>query len=89
MPLQDYDKNRQYTKYKRHVNESHERVNAKTINTIQKDINTQQQETNAIKDTAFEERVYTIFNNNHYGFCNYKRSLIDDYIHTICKFNNK
>ena len=32
---------------------------------------------------------YTIFNNNHYGFCNYKRSLIDDYIHTICKFNNK
>ena len=66
MPLQDYDKNRQYTKYKRHVNESHERVNAKTINTIQKDINTQQQETNAIKDTAFEERVYTIFNNNLY-----------------------
>ena len=66
MPLQDYDKNRQYTKYKRHVNESHERVNAKTINTIQKDINTQQWETNAIKDTAFEERVYTIFNNNLY-----------------------
>ena len=66
MALQDYDKNRQYTKYKRHVNESHERVNADTVNTLQSDLNTQQQETNAVKDTAFEERVYTIFNNNLY-----------------------
>ena len=66
MALQDYDKNRQYTKYKRHVNESHERVNAETVNTLQNDLNTQQRETNSIKDTAFEERVYTIFNNNLY-----------------------
>ena len=66
MALQDYDKNRQYTKYKRHVNESHERVNADTVNTLQSDLNAQQQETNAVKDTAFEERVYTIFNNNLY-----------------------
>ena len=66
MALQDYDNNRQYTKYKRHVNESNERVNAETVNTLQSDLNTQQQETNAVKDTAFEERVYTIFNNNLY-----------------------
>lgn len=66
MALQDYDNNRQYTKYKRHVNESNERVNAETVNTLQADLNTQQQETNAVKDTAFEERVYTIFNNNLY-----------------------
>ena len=61
MAFQDYDKNRQYTKYKRHVNESHERVNADTVNTLQTDLNNQQQETNSVKDTAFEERVYTIF----------------------------
>lgn len=66
MALQDYDNKRQYTKYKRHVNESHEKVNANTVNTIQKDLSTQQQETNAVKDNAFEERVYTIFNNNMY-----------------------
>ena len=66
MALQDYNTNRQYTKYKRHVNESHERVNADTVNTLQSDLNTQQQETNTVKDTAFEERVYTIFNNNLY-----------------------
>lgn len=66
MALQDYDKNRQYTKYKRHVNESNERVNAETVNTLQSDLNSQQHETNLVKDTAFEERVYTIFNNNLY-----------------------
>lgn len=66
MPLQDYDKNRQYTKYKRHVNDANERVNAETVNKIQADVNTQQHETNLVKDTAFEERVYTIFNNNLY-----------------------
>lgn len=66
MALGDLDNKRQYTKYKRHVNESHERVDAKTINKIQEDINTQQQETNAVKDTTFEERIYTIFNNNLY-----------------------
>ena len=66
MPLQDYDKTRQYTKYKRHVDDSNEKVNAGTINKIQSDINEQQHETNLVKDTAFEERVYTIFNNNLY-----------------------
>ena len=66
MPLQDYDKTRQYTKYKRHVDDSNEKVNAGTVNKIQSDINVQQHETNLVKDTAFEERVYTIFNNNLY-----------------------
>lgn len=66
MALQDYDKTRQYTKYKRHVDESNERINAKTVNKIQSDINEQQHETNLVKDTAFEERIYTIFNNNLY-----------------------
>ncbi len=66
MPLQDYDKTRQYTKYKRHVDDSNETVNADTVNKIQSDINEQQHETNLVKDTAFEERIYTIFNNNLY-----------------------
>lgn len=66
MPLQDYDRTRQYTKYKRHVDDSNEKVNAGTVNKIQSDINEQQHETNLVKDTAFEERVYTIFNNNLY-----------------------
>lgn len=66
MALNDYDNKRQYTKYKRHVNESHERVDATTVNTLQEDINVQQKETNEVKDTAFEERIYTIFNNNLY-----------------------
>ena len=66
MPLQDYDKTRQYTKYKRHVDDSNEKINAGTVNKIQSDINEQQHETNLVKDTAFEERVYTIFNNNLY-----------------------
>lgn len=66
MPLQDYNKTRQYTKYKRHVDDSNEKVNASTVNKIQSDINEQQHETNLVKDTAFEERVYTIFNNNLY-----------------------
>ena len=66
MPLQDYDKTRQYTKYKRHVDDSNEKINAGTVNKIQSDINEQQHETNLVKDTAFEERVYTIFNKNLY-----------------------
>lgn len=66
MALNDYDNKRQYTKYKRHVNESHERVDAGTVNALQDDLNAQQKETNEVKDTAFEERVYTIFNNNLY-----------------------
>ena len=67
MPLQDYNKTRQYTKYKRHVDDSNEKINANTVNKIQSDINEQQHETNLVKDTAFEERVYTIFNNNLYA----------------------
>lgn len=66
MALNEYDKNRHYTKYKRHVDNSHETVSAQTVNKLQEDINTQQEETNQVKDTAFEERVYTIFNNNLY-----------------------
>jgi len=64
MALNEFDTKRQYTKYKRHVNDSHERVDAQTVNKLQDDINTQQQDTNIVKDTAFEERVYTIFDNN-------------------------
>ena len=67
MALNEFDNKRQYTKYKRHVNESHERIDAATVNKLQDDLSVQQQETNSIKDTAFEERVYTIFNNNHYA----------------------
>jgi hypothetical protein len=66
MALNDHNSTRQYTKYKRHVNESQERVDAGTVNQLQDDLNVQQQETNTIKDTAFEERIYTIFNNNLY-----------------------
>lgn len=67
MALNEYDNKRQYTKYKRHVNDSQERVDAATVNQLQSDINVQQQTTNEIKDTAFEERIYTIFNNNLYA----------------------
>jgi hypothetical protein len=66
MALNEYNNKRQYTKYKRHVNDSQERVDANTVNQLQNDINIQQQTTNEIKDTAFEERIYTIFNNNLY-----------------------
>jgi hypothetical protein len=64
MAIQDMDSTRKYTKYKRHTNESSERIQAETINTIQKDVQQAQVDRNIIKDTAFEERVYTIFNNN-------------------------
>ena len=67
MALNEYNSKRQYTKYKRHVNESKERIDANTINKIQDDINIQQKESNMLKDTAFEERVYTIFDNNLYA----------------------
>ena len=67
MVLNEFDNKRQYTKYKRHVNESQERVNAATVNQLQDDLTIQQQETNHVKDTAFEERIYTIFNNNLYA----------------------
>lgn len=67
MAIQDMDSTRKYTKYKRHTNESSERIQAETINTIQKDTQEAQVERNIIKDNAFEERVYTIFNNNLYA----------------------
>lgn len=66
MALNEFDNKRQYTKYKRHVNESNERIDASTVNKLQDDLSVQQQETNEVKDTAFEERIYTIFNNNLY-----------------------
>ena len=66
MALNEFDNKRQYTKYKRHVNESLERVNAETVNQLQNDLTLQQQDTNTVKDNAFEERIYTIFNNNLY-----------------------
>lgn len=66
MPMNDYNEKRQYTKYKRHVNNAHEIVSANVVNKLQDDLNTQQVETNKVKDTAFEERVYTIFDNNLY-----------------------
>lgn len=64
MALNEHDEKRQYTRYKRHVNESHERVDATTVNRLQSDLQNQQEDTNQVKDKAFEERVYTIFNNN-------------------------
>lgn len=66
MALNEFDNKRHYTKYKRHVNESHERVNAATVNQLQDDLAAQQQTTNEVKDITFEERIYTIFNNNLY-----------------------
>lgn len=68
MAMNENINKRQYTQYKRHVNESGERVNAETVNSLQKDVNITQKETNDVKDKAFEERVYTILENNLY--CN-------------------
>lgn len=66
MTINEMDTTRRYTKYKRHVNDSTERIDAKDVNQIQQDINEHQEDTNIIKDTAFQERVYTIFENNLY-----------------------
>lgn len=77
MPLNEHSNTRQYTRYKRHVNESHERVNADTVNKLQSDLNIQQEDTNLVKDKAFEERVYTIFENN--AFAN---AMFIDYFRT-------
>jgi hypothetical protein len=68
MAMNENNNKRQYTQYKRHVNDSGERVNAQTVNALQEDLNVTQQETNDVKDKAFEERVYTILENNLY--CN-------------------
>ena len=64
MPINDHDYKRQYTQYRRHINESQERVNANTVNTLQNDLQNNRVDTNLLKDTQFEERVYTIFENN-------------------------
>ena len=66
MAMNEMDTTRRYTKYKRHVNDSTERIDAKDVNQIQENINEHQEDTNIIKDTAFQERVYTIFENNLY-----------------------
>ena len=66
MALNQFDNNRNYTKYKRHVDESKERISATTVNQIQKGVTDNQLEINRVKDTAFSERVYTIFENNKY-----------------------
>lgn len=66
MAINEMDTTRRYTKYKRHVNDSTERIDAQDVNQIQENINEHQEDTNIIKDTAFQERVYTIFENNLY-----------------------
>lgn len=66
MAINEMDTTRRYTKYKRHVNDSTERIDAKDVNQIQENINEHQEDTNIIKDEAFQERVYTIFENNLY-----------------------
>ena len=66
MAMNDLDTTRRYTKYKRHTNDSSERIDAKDVNKIQDTINAHQEDTNIIKDEAFQERVYTIFENNLY-----------------------
>ena len=66
MAMNEMDTTRRYTKYKRHVNDSTERIDAQDVNQIQENINEHQEDTNIIKDTTFQERVYTIFENNLY-----------------------
>lgn len=66
MAINEVNTTRRYTKYKRHVNDSTERIDAKDVNQIQQNINEYQEDTNILKDTAFQERVYTIFENNLY-----------------------
>lgn len=68
MAMYDNNSKRQYTQYKRHINDSGERINAVTINKNQNDINSIQVDNSDIKDKAFEERIYTILENNLY--CN-------------------
>ena len=66
MAMNEMDTTRRYTKYKRHVNDSTERIDAQDVNQIQENINEHQEDTNIIKETAFQERVYTRFENNLY-----------------------
>ena len=75
MALNENNTKKTYTKYKRHVDESKERISAETVNIIQDDIAEQQVESNKIKDKAFEERLYTIFNNNLYTNAMFKDIL--------------
>lgn len=77
MAFNDFENNKQYTKYTRHVDDSKERVKAESINKIQEDVASQQHESNKIKDKAFEERVYTIFNNNLYTNAMFKDILVN------------
>lgn len=73
--MNNTDATRRYTKYSRHVNNSSERIDANDINKVQENINTNEEAINVIKDTAFQERVYTIFENNLYT----NAMFIDDY----------
>lgn len=75
MALNDFENNKQYTKYTRHVDNSKERISADSVNKIQENISEQQVESNKIKDRAFEERIYTIFNNNLYSNAMFKDIL--------------
>ena len=82
MAFNENNNKRQYTQYKRHVNDSSEKINAQTINKIQSDVNEIQRQDTDIKDKAFEERVYTILDNNLY--CN---SCSIDYFKNAEKIN--
>lgn len=73
--MNNTDTTRRYTKYSRHVNDSSERIDAQDINKVQENININEDAINIVKDTAFQERVYTIFENNLYT----NAMFIDDY----------
>ena len=103
MAINNIDTTRRYTKYKRHTNDSTERIDAKDVNQIQESINAHQEDTNIIKDTAFQERVYTIFENNLYANAmfidvysngeyinkiNSKNYILDPKLKNVCIDNN-
>lgn len=88
MALNEYENKKQYTKFKRHVDDSKERIKAESINKLQEGIAEQQVESNKIKDRAFEERVYTIFDNNLYTNAMFKDALDNgEYLNMNESFN--
>ena len=62
--MYEFENERAYTKFKRHVDESHERISANDINKLQTSVQKQELFENRTRDTAFQERIYTIFENN-------------------------
>lgn len=88
MAFNDFENTKQYTKYKRHVDDSKERIKAESINKIQQDISEQQYQSNKIKDRAFEERIYTIFNNNLYTNAMFKDILSSGQYINLNESNN-